>query len=112
MNRIFRRLTLGSALAAFTFSGISLAFQGTTKTTKTTKATSSKPADTPPPTDQQIADAKSKGLVWANTSTKVYHTGGEFYGKTKHGQFMTKADAEKAGYRAAKEPVSSKKTTK
>jgi hypothetical protein len=41
-------------------------------------------------------------LVWVNTSTKVYHKEGAFYGATKHGKFMTEDDATKAGYRAAK----------
>ena len=108
MNRLLKQLLLGSALTVIDFTGSGMAFQGTPKSTK---ATSSKPADTPP-TDQEIADAKAKGLVWVNTSTKVYHTSGAYYGKTKHGKFMTQADAEKAGYRAAKEPGSTKKTTK
>jgi hypothetical protein len=55
-------------------------------------------------TPQEIADAKAKGLVWVNTSTKVYHKDGAFYGATKHGKFMTEDDATKAGYRAAKTP--------
>src|SRR5262249_31788252 len=60
------------------------------------------------PTDQEIADAKAKGLVWVNTGSKVYHKEGRFYGKTKQGQFMTEADAQKAGYRAAKESPAKK----
>ena len=73
---------------------------GTKDTTKTATKTT-----TPPPSDKDIADAKAKGLVWVNTSTKVYHKEGEFYGKTKQGKFMTEADAQKEGYRAAKEPA-------
>ena len=52
---------------------------------------------------------RSKGLVWVNTSSKVYHKDGQFYGKTKQGKFMTEADAQKAGYRAAKDPAVGKK---
>src|ERR1700744_1067413 len=51
------------------------------------------------PTDAEIADAKAKGMVWANENTKVYHKDDAQYGKTKHGKFMTEADAQAAGYR-------------
>jgi Helix-hairpin-helix motif len=43
------------------------------------------------------------GMVWANPDSKTYHFPGErWYGKTRHGRYMTEADAVKAGYRAAK----------
>jgi hypothetical protein len=44
----------------------------------------------------------SPGMVWVNTSTKVYHkSGSKYYGNTKQGKWMTEADAQKAGYKAA-----------
>jgi hypothetical protein len=46
-----------------------------------------------------------------NTSTKVYHKEGNFYGKTKKGKFMTEDEAKNAGYKAAKEPVAKKAKT-
>ena len=50
-----------------------------------------------------------KGMVWVNTSTKVFHKEGDrYYGTTKAGKFMTEADALKAGYREAK--TATKKT--
>ena len=67
------------------------------------KAAAKAPA-TPAATDAEIAAAKAKGLVWVNLNTKVYHSAGEMYGKTKHGQFMTEEEAKKAGNRAAREP--------
>src|SRR6476659_5523457 len=62
----------------------------------------------PAPTAQEIADAKAKGMVWVNTSTKVYHKEGAFYGKTKKGKFMTEDEAKNAGFKAAKEPAAKK----
>jgi len=63
------------------------------------------------PTAKEIADAKARGLVWVNTNSGVYHKDGQFYGNTKEGQFMTEADATKAGYRAAKQSAAEKKKT-
>jgi hypothetical protein len=66
------------------------------------RSTAGKGDSTPAPSAQEIADAKSKGMVWVNLGSGVYHKEGEFFGKTKRGKFMAEADATKAGYRAAK----------
>jgi hypothetical protein len=59
-------------------------------------------------TDAEIAAAKSKGMVWVNTDSKVYHKDGRYYGKTKQGQFMTEGDAQKYGARAAEREIGEK----
>jgi hypothetical protein len=59
------------------------------------KSTSPKPSAS--------AVAPEPGMVWVNTDTKVYHKEGDrWYGKTKHGQYMTEQEAVRNGYRAAK----------
>ena len=63
------------------------------------------------PTSQDIADAKSKGLVWVNTGTHVYHKpDSSLYGATKRGKFMPEDDAKKAGFRPANESGATKKS--
>ena len=52
---------------------------------------------------EAAAQPAAPGMVWVNMATKVYHRQGDpWYGKTKHGKYMTEADAIKAGYKAAK----------
>ena len=106
---------LMTALAAgLSMIGPSLAQTPPAKTTNKAKSTTKKKAAeaTPAPTDQQIADAKAKGMVWVNTSTKVYHQADSgFYGKTMHGKFMAEDEAKTAGYKAAKESTAKKSST-
>jgi hypothetical protein len=95
---------------------VSMAISGmaqtpSTKNDQPTSTTAKKVERNPAPTAKDIADAKAKGLVWVNTSTKVYHKDGQFYGNTKKGKFMTEDEAKKAGYRAAEEPVAKKAKT-
>ena len=83
------------------------------KDERTVKSSTKKKAveAAPAPTAQEIADAQAKGMVWVNTSTKVYHKDRRILRKTKKGKFMTEDDAKKAGYKAAKEPAAKKAKT-
>jgi hypothetical protein len=111
--KLLRNLLTSAAFTAF----LSLPFAAVAQTpapapkTAATKAA----AKTTAPTDADIADAKSKGLVWVNTGsdTKAYHKSDDkYYGKNKKGKFMAEGDAQKAGYHLAKvSPIGQKKTT-
>ena len=93
--------------------GISLGQPASAKDSKATKSSSAKASEeTVAPSDKQIADAKAKGMVWVNLSSKIYHKEGKFYGKTKRGQFMSEDDAKKAGYREAKTETAPKAKSK
>jgi hypothetical protein len=49
------------------------------------------------------APGGGNGQVWVNTETHVYHKeGSKWYGKTKHGKYLSEADAVKEGDKASK----------
>jgi hypothetical protein len=69
------------------------------------------PASKPTAAHQQTPPATPSGMVWVNTDSGVYHKPGtRWYGKTKQGKYMTEADAQKAGYRAAATAAPKKKS--
>ena len=78
-------------------------------------ATTPAAAQTPATATRQVTTSPAvpppaAGMVWVNTETRVFHREGDkFYGNTKHGKYMTEADALKAGYREAKVSGGSKK---
>ena len=102
--KLFQMIALGSALTAGLVMAQAPSAPAAAKTAADKVKTAKAPA-APAPTDAEIADAKTKGLVWVNLKSKKYHTSGAtaLYGKTSSGKFMTEADATKAGYVAAKD---------
>jgi hypothetical protein len=101
--------TTAAPAATTTAAPAAAATTAATKTTAAATSTTTKtkgPAFTPTPNASaaDIASAKSSGMVWVNTNSKAYHAStSKYYGATKAGKFMSVADAQKAGYHAAKD---------
>ena len=106
IGKITPLVTVGSAPAA------SASSRQTPSTSNPPPSSTATPAaPTPSPTASASSANNSSpgqgspgnGMVWVNTDSGIYHKEGtRYYGKTKHGKYMSEADAVKAGYRPAK----------
>ena len=75
------------------------------KKKKESESSSSEASQSSLPQSDNAAAAppSGSGMVWVNLDSGIYHREGDrWYGKTKHGKYMSEPDAQNAGYRAAK----------
>jgi len=113
ITKISPQVTVSSSKTAWKSKSSSPASSSSASASAPASASSSAPPSTkaskPAPMAGEPEEATyqpppSKGMVWVNLDTKIFHREGDhWYGKTKHGKYMTEADAVKEGYRVSKE---------
>ena len=111
---MLKKLTLSIIMSAI------LSVAGLAQGTKTTDPAAGKSAPktatapkapqlAPGVTEADITNAKAKGMVWANTDSKVYHKDGKYYGVPFDwgavGMFYNKALFKQAGLDPEKPPT-------
>jgi hypothetical protein len=81
----------------------STAANATPTPSQAASASPAKVAKTVPTPQATQAPGGGAGQVWVNTESHVYHKeGSKWYGKTKHGKYLSEQDAIKEGDHAAK----------
>ena len=90
-------------------SGAAAAPANTTASTPRPQPSSPAPSQPAPAPSAKAASSSASqgtpgpGTVWVNLDSGVYHyPNSRYYGKTKSGKYMSEAEAEQAGYHAAK----------
>ena len=52
---------------------------------------------------QKTTQGSPTAKVWVNETSKTYHCpGARYYGRTKHGEYMTQKEAQDKGFRPAR----------
>jgi hypothetical protein len=91
-----------AAAAAATATPAAVSNPATTPEAASAATPAAKKHKAPEPQAAQ-APGGGNGQVWVNTETHVYHKeGSKWYGKTKHGKYVSEADAVKEGDKASK----------
>ena len=90
----------GTAFTGTKRSGACRGHGGVQSWGEATSPANNAPAAAAQPNQSAAPPPAGPGQVWVNTASKVYHCPGDrWYGKTKHGSYMSEAQAQAQGAR-------------